>query len=103
MLLPIPGSSLQARYSGPYLIQEKVGDRDYLVATPGRQNHLCHVNMLKSYCDRERMQAESTSAAGKVTVSPLVPHGAEVVSPRVTLVTGKVPVLKRMIGFCLKP
>lgn len=49
--------------------------------------------MLKSYCDRERMQAESTSAAGKVTVSPLVPHGAEVVSPRVTLVTGKVPPL----------
>lgn len=42
MLLPIPGSSLQARYSGPYLIQEKVGDRDYLVATPGRQNHLSH-------------------------------------------------------------
>lgn len=39
------------------------------------------------------MQAESTSAASEVTVSPLAPHGAEVVPPCVTLVTGKVPLL----------
>ena len=29
VLLPLPGSSLQASYSGPYLIQEKTSDRDY--------------------------------------------------------------------------
>ena len=28
VLLPPPGPSLQARYSGPYLVQEKVEDRD---------------------------------------------------------------------------
>lgn len=44
VFLPIPGSSLQAHYSGPYLIQEKVGDRDYLVATTEhhRRNRLSH-------------------------------------------------------------
>lgn len=51
----ISGSSLQACYSGPYLNREKVGDRDYLLATPDRRrrNCLCHVNMLKLYCDRD--------------------------------------------------
>lgn len=51
VLLPIPGASLQARYSGPYAIQKKVGDRDYLVTTPDRRrgSRLCHVNMLKGY------------------------------------------------------
>lgn len=90
VLLPIPGSSLQARYSGPYLTQEKVGDRDYLVATPDR---LCHINMLKRYCDREKMQAESSSEAGEFTVSPVVLSGAEVAAPCVSLVTGKVSAL----------
>lgn len=41
VLLPIPGSSMQARYSGPHLIQEKVGDRDYLVATPEHRHRNC--------------------------------------------------------------
>ena len=26
VLLPIPGSSLQARYCGPYLVQQTIGD-----------------------------------------------------------------------------
>lgn len=50
VLLPIPGASLQARYSGPYVI-EKVSDYDYIVATPdhARRNRLCHISMLKPY------------------------------------------------------
>lgn len=49
VFLPIPGSSLQTRYSGPYLIQEKVGDRDYFEGAPDRhrRNCLCHISMLK--------------------------------------------------------
>lgn len=27
LVLPVPGSSLQARYSGPYVVQKKVDDR----------------------------------------------------------------------------
>lgn len=84
VLLPLPGCSLQARYSGPYLVKEKVGDRDYIVATPDRRckRRLCHVNMLKLYCEREEMQVPETDR------SPESLSGAEAVSPRVSLVTG---------------
>ena len=46
-LLPILGSSLQACFSGPCLFQRKIGDRDYLVATPEwrRRSRLCHVKI----------------------------------------------------------
>ena len=55
VLLPVVGHSLQARFSGPYTIAEKVGEVDYVVKTPDRQKkkRLCHVNMLKPYVRRE--------------------------------------------------
>lgn len=51
VLLPVHGSSLQARFSRPYIVTRKVSDRDYLVSTPDwrRQSRLCHINMLKPY------------------------------------------------------
>lgn len=51
ILLPVLGSALQARFSGPYEIQ--VGDRDCIVTTPDRRRRtrLCHVNTLKPYID----------------------------------------------------
>ncbi|MCU7801257.1 MAG: reverse transcriptase, partial [gamma proteobacterium symbiont of Lucinoma myriamae] len=54
-LLPIPGRPLQARYFGPYTVERKVNDVDYIVNTPGRrkQRQLCHINMLKEYHERE--------------------------------------------------
>lgn len=63
VLLLIRGSSLQARDNGSFLIQEKVGERDYLVAISDhrRRYHFCHINMLKSYCEREKVQAGSSS------------------------------------------
>ena len=67
VLLPIPGSSLQARYSGPYRVERKMGERDYLIATPDRKrrNRLCHVNMLKEYHDRDvNPHSEELSSAG---------------------------------------
>lgn len=53
-LLPIPGSVLQARFTGPYLVVHKVSDRDYVIATPDRrqQKRLCHIYMLKPYFER---------------------------------------------------
>ena len=54
-LLPIPGKPLQDRYYGPYTVDKKLSDVNYIVNTPGRhkQNQLCHINMLKKYIDRE--------------------------------------------------
>lgn len=69
VLLPNPGSSLQVRYSGPYFIQKKVGDRNYLVATPDRRRRSwwCHVNRLKAYVEHapSRSCARSVSDPGE--------------------------------------
>ena len=47
-LLPIPGRPLQARYFGPYTIDKKTIDLNYIINTPGRckNKQMCHVNML---------------------------------------------------------
>ena len=54
-LLTIPGKPLQARYYGPYTVDKKLSDVNYIVKTPGRrkQKQLCHVNMLNKYIDRD--------------------------------------------------
>ena len=53
-MLPIPGHTLQARYCGPYIIEEKVNEVDYVVKTSERQKQrrLCHINMLKAYYEK---------------------------------------------------
>lgn len=50
-LLPIPGSSLTAKYSGPFTIKRKVSETNYLLSTPERRRstQLCHINLLKPY------------------------------------------------------
>ena len=55
VFLPLPGHALQARYFGPYVIESKLNDLNYVVLTPGRQKEkrVCHVNMLKKYVDRD--------------------------------------------------
>ena len=54
-MLPIPGCPLQARYSGPFIVDKKLNEVDYVIATPGRskQQRLCHINMLKLYHKRK--------------------------------------------------
>ena len=54
-LLPIPGNTLQARYAGPYLVEKKENDVNYVIVTPDRRKtkQLCHVNMLKPYYERK--------------------------------------------------
>ncbi len=65
VLLPVPGSALSVRFSGPYEILEKKSDTDYVVRTPDRkrQKRVCHINMLKAYNSREA--AESLTTEGK--------------------------------------
>ncbi|MCG8117700.1 MAG: RNase H-like domain-containing protein [Candidatus Thiodiazotropha endolucinida] len=62
-LLPIPGKSLQARYYGPYTVDKKVSDVNYIINTPGRRKlkQLCHINMLKEYIDRDNISLKSVN------------------------------------------
>ena len=61
VLLPIAGQPLQARYHGPYAIERKLNDVDYIVSTPDRrkERQLCHINMLKEYHTKEYNHAEN--------------------------------------------
>ncbi|KAL0153990.1 hypothetical protein M9458_050705, partial [Cirrhinus mrigala] len=54
VLLPLPGSALQAKFTGPYVIEAKLSDTDYVVGTPERRRktRVCHINMLKLYVSR---------------------------------------------------
>ena len=67
-LLPIPGKPLQARYYGPYTVDKKIRDVNYIVNTPGRhkQKQLCHVNMLKQYIDRNSSSFTPISVVSSV-------------------------------------
>lgn len=49
VLWPIPGSNLSARFSGPYVVEEKLSDTNYLIQTPDRRrkSRICHINMAR--------------------------------------------------------
>jgi len=53
VLLLIPGHPLQAKFHGPFVV-EQLGPVDYVVATPDRRKtkRVCHVNLLKKYHER---------------------------------------------------
>lgn len=38
-LLPVVGSSLQAKFSGPYVVDAKLSDTDYVISTPERKRN----------------------------------------------------------------
>lgn len=54
-LLPVPGNTLYSRFFGPYVIEKKLNNLNYIVVTPDRrkQTQLCHINMLKPYVERD--------------------------------------------------
>ncbi|XP_030626723.1 uncharacterized protein LOC115809273 [Chanos chanos] len=60
VLSPMPGSSLTARLSGPYVVKSKVSDTDYVIYTPERRKktRLCRVNMLKPYHSGDAARGE---------------------------------------------
>ena len=78
-LLPIPCRPLQARYFGPYTIDKKTSDLNYIINTPGRRKNkqMCHVNMLKQYFDRD------SSISKPITVINTVPQESNVFEPEV--------------------
>ncbi|XP_072178114.1 uncharacterized protein [Diadema setosum] len=71
VLLPLPGDALKAKFSGPYVVERKLGKETYVVSMPDRRKtkRVCHVNMLKKYHER----VEDVGAV----VSESVLHSAE--------------------------
>lgn len=79
VLLPVVGSVLQARFSGPYDVHSKLSETDYVVCTPDRRRktRVCHINMLKAYVSRngENNQCDPVSVAPVCAVtSPYCPE-----------------------------
>ena len=72
ILLPMTGEPLGTKYVGPYTIESKMNDVDYVVQTPdrGRHTRVCHINMLKPYISREETvprDIPSTASINSVT------------------------------------
>lgn len=100
LFLPVPGSALQAKYSGPYTVERQVSEVDYLVKTPDRKRktRLCHVNLLKPYCERDQVtpsDAKPVAVLGHVTsvgekeadVSAITPEKSQARLPNSTILT----------------
>ena len=69
--LPVPGKHLQARYFGPYIVKEKVSDLNYIFNTPDRckNTQLCHINMLKSYVNRDKNNVQCANIVSSVPLN----------------------------------
>uniref|UniRef100_A0AAV2IYA9 Integrase p58-like C-terminal domain-containing protein n=1 Tax=Knipowitschia caucasica TaxID=637954 RepID=A0AAV2IYA9_KNICA len=50
----LDGDTLSAKYTGPYVVKEKLSDTDYIISTLDRRRktRVCHINMLKQYHSR---------------------------------------------------
>lgn len=76
LVLPsLPGSSLRSQFSGPYAVEKKISDTNYVVQTPGRKRRtrVCHINMLKHYFPRDTVpQPPSAAPVGSRCAAPPV-------------------------------
>ena len=54
LFLPIPGNPLKSKFSGPYVVTQKLTPQNYVICTPDRRKdtQMVHVNLLKSYVGR---------------------------------------------------
>ncbi len=70
VLLRLPGSILQSQFSGPYVVERKINDTDYVVQIPDRKrrSRSCLINMLKRYFSRESI-AQLSPAVPVMSVS----------------------------------
>ncbi len=71
VLLPLPGSALQPKYTGS-------SDTDYVVRTPERwrKTRICHINMLKLYISRP----DSKYSASSLVLTPAAVTSVNVVA-----------------------
>ncbi|XP_076032451.1 uncharacterized protein LOC143020172 [Oratosquilla oratoria] len=81
-LLPFQGNPLRAKFSGPYEVVKRVGELNYIVATPDRRRsqQLCHIDMLKLYREREQNPVGET-VVSVCTVSLMHEVDEDTISP----------------------
>ena len=74
VFLPVRSNPLQARFFGPYEIETKLSDVNYVVKTPDRRKgkRMCHINMLKEYFERSENTVKSMST---ITLIPAPTEG----------------------------
>lgn len=73
ILLPVSGSSLSTKFSGPYVVEKKLSETNYVIKTPDRRrrSRMCHINMMKRYCSREGSNGSSSVQDVQTTISPI--------------------------------
>ena len=74
--LPIQGSPLSAKYSGPYSIKDKIDDLNYVIATPDRRrkSKKVHINLIKKYYHRDsQVDCTENSNTSKLSTTLTVP------------------------------
>ena len=71
--LPLPGSPLKGKYTGPYVISQKLSKLNYVIETPDRRRHsrIIHVNQIKPYFDRNPEEGSSSTAVCVVSTQEL--------------------------------
>lgn len=72
-LTPLVSSPFQAKFSGPYVVESKISELNYIIATPNRRksSRMCHVNLLKPYYSRGEPVPENSVAGVALTVHSL--------------------------------
>ncbi len=73
ILLPVPGSALQFKFTGPYAVEKRLTDTDYVISTPdrGRKSRVCHVNMLKAYVNKVANETPVSDVVSAVATTVL--------------------------------
>lgn len=63
-LTPLVDTPFKAKFSGPYVVERKVSELNYVIATPNRKktSRMCHVNLLKPYYSRDGSVPENSVA-----------------------------------------
>lgn len=71
ILHPIVGSPFEAKFDGPFTVQKRISDENYLVLTPLRRKstRVCHINLMKPYYQSEFQSPELMNSSSVLTVA----------------------------------
>lgn len=81
LYLPMPGNPLKSKFTGPYVVQEKLSEVNYIIITPDRRKdtQLVHINLMKPYLRREEKVLKTNQVSCISTADVRVKPGEEIV------------------------